>query len=235
MFWDVFQKCFEMCFKCFPCFSHKTRLFVVNKFIVGSHIYCKCLWKVCSICTNAHFGYIQIYLDIGYLQIFASQGDGGSALTCKMPGGDSWFQVVQLWILHSMHCILHNMQSESDVNLPQCMPIIIHIWPPPPPPPPPPRPPPWPSLTTGGNCFLGHRLWIWVSRCVCQCCQGQLLDRLRGIRSWYSCNLFEKQVKVRICFLLQVSAYYDSRGSYFGFDRECDEDGFETGFCPNEV
>ena len=89
----------------------------------------------------------------------------------------------------------YSFLGESDVNLSQCMPIIIHIWPPPP-------PPPWPSLTTGGNCFLGHRLWIWVSRSVCQCCQGQLLDRLRGIRSWYYCNLFEKQVKVRICFLL---------------------------------
>ena len=33
----------------------------------------------------------------------------------------------------------------------------------------------------------------------------------------------------------QVSTYYDTRGSYFGFDKECDGDGFETGFCPNDL
>ena len=33
----------------------------------------------------------------------------------------------------------------------------------------------------------------------------------------------------------QVSGYYDTRGSYFGFDEECDEDGFETGICPNDI
>ena len=33
----------------------------------------------------------------------------------------------------------------------------------------------------------------------------------------------------------QVSAYYEREGSYFGFDEECDDEGFETGFCPNDI
>ena len=48
----------------------------------------------------------------------------------------------------------------------------------------------------------------------------------------FVCEPQEERWKV---FFSQVSTYYDTRGSYFGFDKECDGNGFETGICPNDL
>jgi len=88
-------------------------------------------------------------------QVDTCQGDGGSPLTCKMPGSTHWFQA--------------------------------------------------------------------------------------GIVSWgIGCGsdspaVYAKVAKASCWIDYEVSTYYDTRGSYFGFDKECDGDGFETGFCPNDL
>jgi len=62
-----------------------------------------------------------------------------------------------------------------------------------------------------------------------------------GIVSWgIGCGSDSPAVYARVakasCWIdYEVSAYYDTGSSYFGFDEECDEDGFETGICPNDV
>jgi len=62
-----------------------------------------------------------------------------------------------------------------------------------------------------------------------------------GIVSWgIGCGsdspaVYAKVAKASCWIDYEVSAYYDTGSSYFGFDEECDEDGFETGICPNDV
>jgi len=88
-------------------------------------------------------------------QIDTCQGDGGSPLTCKMPGSSSWFQAgIVSW---GIGC-----GSESPA-------VYANV--------------------AKASCWIDY----------------------------------------------EVSGYYETRGSYFGFDRECDGEGFETGVCPNEI
>lgn len=84
-------------------------------------------------------------------------------------------------------------------------------------------------------------------------CQGDggspLTCKMAGSNSWLQAGIvswgigcgsdspavYAKVAKASCWIDYEVSGYYDTRGSYFGFDEECDEDGFETGICPNDI
>jgi len=84
-------------------------------------------------------------------------------------------------------------------------------------------------------------------------CQGDggspLTCKIAGTNSWLQAGIvswgigcgsdspavYAKVAKASCWIDYEVSAYYEREGSYFGFDEECDKDGYETGFCPDDI